>query len=207
MKTLRTFSALFFAAAALAACGGGGEATLDFDTNPGFTSPGSDAGASDTPNSFCGYPAKLQSLTGLVTKVHDGDTITIDGQSIRLDGIDAPELKQAYGPQSRDTLAALVLGQSVTVAYDAKDKYARILGTVFKTDCTQVNALQVRSGAAWYYEAYKCDLTPDARTLYSDAQSVARYNARGLWAQPDAIAPWFYRNGVEAKVPVSCKND
>ena len=162
---------------------------------------------SATPSTFCGYTGGGSKIVGKVTKVHDGDTLTIDGYySIRLDSIAAPELKQAYGIQSRDNLANLVNGQPVTVTYAKKDKYDRIVGTVFKSDCTQVNLRQVETGSAWYYEAYKCEISGSMRNSYSNAQLSAQANDRGLWALA-AISPWVYRNGVEAKVPASCKND
>lgn len=110
---------------------------------PSLTTP------STTASTFCGYTGGGSRITGTVSKVHDGDTITVAGYSIRLDSIDAPELKQAYGVQSRDNLANLVNGQPVTVTYAKKDKYGRIVGTVFKSDCTQVNLRQVETGSAW----------------------------------------------------------
>lgn len=161
---------------------------------------------STTASTFCGYTGGGSKITGTVSKVHDGDTITIDGYSIRLDSIDAPELKQAYGVQSRDSLANLVNGQPVTVTYAKKDKYGRIVGTVFKSDCTQVNLRQVETGSAWYYEAYKCEVSGSMRNSYSNAQSSAQSNDRGLWALT-AVSPWVYRNGVEAEVPAACKTD
>ena len=68
-------------------------------------------------HAFCGNTVGGSRITGTVSSVHDGDTITVAGNSIRLDSIDAPELMQAYGIQSRDNLANLVIGQSVTVTY------------------------------------------------------------------------------------------
>jgi len=179
----------FFLAIGLSACGGG----------DGIT-PVPASGAT-----FCGVITGNSRFTGAVTSVHDGDTIVIAGQSIRLDSIDAPELDQAYGHASRDRLAAQVLGQNVTVTYAKTDLYGRVLGTVFKPDCTQVNLGQVQAGAAWYYEAYKCEIDIRQRTAYAAAQTAARASARGLWAAP-AVAPWIYRNGVDAKVPATCPN-
>ncbi len=50
--------------------------------------------------------------TGKVTSVHDGDTIRIlyhDGElKVRLECIDAPELRQPYGERSKQTLSNLV---------------------------------------------------------------------------------------------------
>ena len=36
-------------------------------------------------------------VTGIVTKVRDGDTIEIGGVPIRLKGVSAPELKERFG--------------------------------------------------------------------------------------------------------------
>jgi endonuclease YncB( thermonuclease family) len=182
-------SLIFIFAMALSACGGGDGASF----------------APPTGNTHCGVSVGTMRITGNVTSVHDGDTITVGGESIRLASIDAPELDQAYGQQSRAHLAAMVLGQSVTVTYAQKDQYDRVLGTVFKPDCSQVNLNQVASGAAWYYEAYKCDIDIRQRQAYASAHAAARSAKKGLWATP-AVAPWVHRNGVEAKVPAACPN-
>lgn len=180
---------LFVLAVALSACGGGDGASF----------------APVSGNTLCGVSVGTQRITGTVTSVHDGDTITVGGESIRLASIDAPELDQAYGPSSRANLAAMVLGQSVTVTYSQKDFYDRVLGTVFKPDCSPVNLRQVAAGAAWYYEAYQCDIDIRQRQAYAAAHASARTAKKGLWANA-AVAPWVHRNGVEAKVPASCPN-
>jgi endonuclease YncB( thermonuclease family) len=182
-------SLIFIIAVALSACGGGEGASFEPATG----------------NTHCGVSVGNQRIIGTVTSVHDGDTITVFGESIRLASIDAPELDQAYGPSSRAHLTAMVLGQTVTVTYEQKDRYDRVLGTVFKPDCSQVNLNQVASGAAWYYEAYQCEIEIRQRQAYAAAQTAARTAKKGLWATT-AVAPWVHRNGVEAKVPASCPN-
>ncbi len=182
-------SLVFIFSMALSACGGGDGASF----------------APATPQTHCGVSVGTQRISGVVTSVHDGDTITIAGESVRLASIDAPELDQAYGPSSGAHLAAMVLGQRVTVTYAQKDLYDRVVGTVFKPDCSQVNLKQVASGAAWYYEAYKCDIDIRQRQAYAAAHASARADQKGLWAST-AVAPWMHRNGVEAKVPDSCPN-
>ncbi len=182
---------LFIFAGLLSACGGGDGHSLGSAPAGGST--------------FCGVVTASGRISGAVASVHDGDTLTLNGQSVRLDSIDAPELDQAYGHASRDLLATRVLGQQVTVTYAKTDLYGRVVGTVFKPDCSNVNLLQVVSGAAWYYEAYKCELDSRQRTAFAAAQAAARAAALGLWTAP-AVAPWVFRNGVQAKVPASCPN-
>ncbi|HEY6230012.1 MAG TPA: hypothetical protein VIW64_02000, partial [Pyrinomonadaceae bacterium] len=65
-------------------------------------------------------------IEGEVVNVHDGDTVTIVDQNhrkfhIRLQGIDAPELKQTFGSASQQNLARLVLGKRVTVFWSKVD--------------------------------------------------------------------------------------
>ena len=149
----------------------------------------------------CGYTVGSHTLTGKVTAVYDGDTITVGSLKVRLDSIDAPELAQTYGQQSKQALSDRVLGKTVTVAYEKLDKYGRRVGSVFDGDCALVNLGQVRSGAAWYYEAYQCEISLTTRNEYALAQEYAQEHDLGLWAQP-ATAPWYYRNGTNPDVPV-----
>lgn len=162
--------------------------------------PGSITAASSQPSTFCGYDVGGSLVTGTVSTVHDGDTITVGEVPVRLDSIDAPELGQAYGSESKVTLSALVLGKAVTVAYAKKDRYGRIVGSVFTSDCDLVNLAQVASGSAWYYDAYQCEISAEMRNAYSIAQERAQDASLGLWAS-SAVAPWVYRNGVEPVVP------
>jgi energy-coupling factor transporter ATP-binding protein EcfA2 len=79
--------------------------------------------------------AGAEELQGRVVKVADGDTITVlDGQRqqhvIRLGGIDAPEKSQPYGQKAKAHLSNAVFGQTVTVTFDKRDRYGRILATL-----------------------------------------------------------------------------
>lgn len=61
------------------------------------------------------FPLPAHAWPGTVLDVHDGDTVTVAPMGdvrvpmqLRLYGIDAPELEQKGGPQSRDHLLSLV---------------------------------------------------------------------------------------------------
>ena len=133
-------------------------------------------------------------LIGRVVKVADGDTITILDSSktqhkIRLQGIDAPEKNQAYGDAAGRYLSGLVAGQEVRVAWSKRDKYNRILGTVYANG-EEVNLEMLKAGYAWHYKRF--DSTP----AYAQAESAARAARRGLWAGLDPIPPEQFRHGV-----------
>lgn len=139
--------------------------------------------------------AWADTFAGLVVRVSDGDTITVADANterrVRFAQIDAPEKKQPFGPEAREKLASLVLGKSVTVEYDATDRYGRIIGQVV-IDATDVNFWLVREGYAWVYVEYPH--TPP----YVAAEAEARQAQRGLWAQPNPLPPWIYRRNVRS---------
>ncbi len=85
----------------------------------------------------------------------DGDSITVLDNTntqyrIRLQGIDAPERKQAFGNASRKYLASLVASKAVTVQWVKRDRYGRVVGFVI-VDGHDVNLVQVKAGMAWFY--------------------------------------------------------
>jgi endonuclease YncB( thermonuclease family) len=174
----------------LAACGGGGG-------DPGVSS-GSGTAASGT---LCGYDVGPNLIEGTVSKVHDGDTITVNGASVRLDSIDAPELAQTYGAQAQASLSRLLLGQMVRVAYTKLDQYDRIVGSVFTDSCRYANLEQVAIGSAWFYRAYQCEVSAATRLELDRAESSAKAARLGLWAEDSPIAPWVYRNGNNPEIP------
>ncbi|MCX7037922.1 MAG: thermonuclease family protein [Spirochaetes bacterium] len=133
---------------------------------------------------------KVGRLTGNVVAIHDGDTLTLlvgtVQHKIRLNGIDAPELRQPFSQRSRQFLADLCFGKLVTVRVVDVDKYGREVGDV-DVDGVPVNAELVRAGLAWHYKQYSKDATLAALEV------EARSGKRGLWADPNPIPPWEFR--------------
>ena len=100
-----------------------------------------------------------------VTKVYDGDTITVDfdlgfgilirKQKIRLLGINTPEVRGPEKPQgiiSRNALRQRILGKVVTIktSKDKKGKYGRWLGEVFMEE-ENINQWLISEGYAKEY--------------------------------------------------------
>lgn len=140
--------------------------------------------------------ASAELLTGTVASVHDGDTLTLqtgaEQKKIRLAGIDAPELKQTFGPESRDALRLSVLNQSVTVDTNKQDRYGRAVGKVLLNG-EDVNLKQVSAGLAWVYTEYIKELSVEDRQQYRAAETAANDAHRGLWQDEEPVAPWTYR--------------
>ena len=145
-------------------------------------------------------------LQGRVVKVADGDTITVlDGQRqqhvIRLAGIDAPEKSQPFGQKSKAHLSQAVFGQTVTVTFDKRDRYGRIVGQV-QVLGEDANLRQLQAGWAWHYKQYQSEQTPDQRSVYDAAERAAREKRLGLWqgqgpASPEP--PWDYRARLKSE--------
>ncbi len=130
------------------------------------------------------------SLTGKVISIADGDTLTVlvgkESIRIRLEGIDAPESKQAFGNKAKQHLQSLVGTKEATVHPTGKDKYGRTLGEVF-VDGVSLNQKMVEDGFAWHYKQYSTD------AKLAKAESAAKSKKLGLWADPNPLAPWEFR--------------
>lgn len=134
-------------------------------------------------------------FTGQVVSVQDGDTLTaLVGRTqfkIRLAEIDAPELRQAFGQRSRDSLAALCFHKQARLEPVDRDRYGR---TVARVECDGVDANreQVRRGMAWVYLKY----SSPSSALHS-VQSEAQSARSGLWSEPGAVPPWDWRKSTK----------
>ena len=129
--------------------------------------------------------------SGRVVGVHDGDTLTVLTAGnvqlkIRLVEIDAPEIKQPFGQQSKQALSALVFGKDVEIRATGKDRYGRTLARVF-VDGADVNLAMVKAGMAWRFDKYSKD------GAFQTAQEEAQKVRRGLWADVAPVAPWEWR--------------
>lgn len=149
-----------------------------------------------------GIPPGSYTLTGPIVNVADGDTVTLrapDGQRrIRMDSIDAPEEGhgadqpgQPYAEASRQHLASLVAGKTLTAQCYEKDQYGRDVCALILDDGRSANRLQVEAGYAWAYTARKGDYLTDK--AMPDLQRQAKDAGRGLWAQQGAVQPWKWR--------------
>ncbi|WP_447983837.1 thermonuclease family protein [Nitrospira sp. Nam74] len=131
-------------------------------------------------------------FTGRVVGVSDGDTISVmhDGKAekIRLNGIDCPEKRQAFGERAKQFTSKLAFGNDVTVRVSGHDKYRRTIGDVILSDGRTLNKELVRAGLAWWYEKYSKD------TTLRDLEAEARAARRGLWVYPDPVPPWEWRH-------------
>ena len=82
------------------------------------------------------------SVRAQVMEIIDGDTFKTDN-TIRLQGVYAPELSERGGSEAKRKLASLIADKEVTYEEKARDTYGRILARVW-VDSVDVNATMKR---------------------------------------------------------------
>ena len=141
------------------------------------------------------------SLSGKVVKVADGDTMTIlvnrQQHRIRLASIDAPETAhgsdkpgQPFGEAASKYLSSLVAGKTLTLTCFEHDQYGREVCDV-PLETTTANRMLVQNGYAWANQQGGGKYLRD-KTLAA-LQTQAQLDKKGLWVEPNAIAPWVWR--------------
>jgi micrococcal nuclease len=131
-------------------------------------------------------------FSGRVVRVIDGDSIEVlhegRAEQVRLNGIDCPELGQAFGRRAKQFTSEMAFGKEVTVKVTGHDRYGRTLGEFMLPDGRDLNRELVRAGFAWWFRRY----APNDRIL-ERLETEARNARLGLWADPNPIPPWEYR--------------
>lgn len=127
-----------------------------------------------------------------IVKVTDGDSIKIGKNRIRLQGIDAPEIKQkcikdqeeySCGIDSKNFLKSLLKDSDLECKYKELDRYNRILGMCF-VNGKNINKQMVQYGWALAYRKYN--------KIFIESENFAKDNSRGIWAG-DFEKPWDWR--------------
>ena len=135
-------------------------------------------------------PKVVEEFVGRAVSVADGDTITVlrgtEQVRVRLEGIDAPESRQAFGNRAKQSLASMVSDKEVTIRKTGTDRYGRTLGIVV-VDGIDANAKLVENGLAWHYRQF------NREERLARLEVAARQAKRGLWADPSPLPPWEFR--------------
>ena len=129
-----------------------------------------------------------------VSYVVDGDSIWVRPEAggarvrLRLDGIDAPEVCQPFGPEARRALKAALLNQRVRVTVWAYDGYRRPVASVVRLpDEADAAAQLVADGWAW------SDGFHGRPGKYASQEADARRAGRGLFAERGSETPAAFR--------------
>ena len=123
----------------------------------------------------------------------DADTIVIGGETIRLQGVDAPETDQICldsrgalwncGIDARDRLIRHIGSRQTSCVTSGKDVFGRWLATC-STNGGDLSAWLVREGLGMAFIRYS--------SAYVAEEAMARSAQKGMWAGA-FIAPWDWR--------------
>ncbi len=149
---------------------------------------------------FLTYSANANVIIGF-PKVVDGDTLRINGEKVRLFGIDAPEINQncyknifsfnflSYskkykcGKKSANKLSLLVKNSRIVCQIRGIDRYQRKIAICFKGNL-DINAWLIKEGLAVAYKKYS--------RKYSYLEKQAKDNQKGIWGG-NFDMPWNWR--------------
>ncbi|AFZ61300.1 thermonuclease family protein (plasmid) [Anabaena sp. PCC 7938] len=140
-----------------------------------------------------------------VLSIRDGDTIKVKKngviENIRLCGIDAPEISQPLGKESRDYLRSVFsLKKMVQISTVGTDRYNRKIGEVFliNSDGTEkfLNEELVKAGMAYVYHQYSKNC-PNEISL-KNGEAMAQSKKIGVWSR-NYQKPWEYRKAKRSK--------
>jgi len=153
--------------------------------------------------------SSTQSRTLTVDKVIDGDSIvvTLDGrrESVRLIGLDAPELSHPRRPvefwadEATQFVRARIAGKPVRLVADPqtgdRDDYGRLLRYVYLEDGTLLNELLIRSGHAFAFVHHPFE----QQQRFLDAQEQAQRSGQGIWGEAGlAELRWILEQGRQS---------
>ena len=99
---------------------------------------------------------QVPELQARVSKVLDGDTFTLKGQSrrIRVWGLDAPEWNHPGGTAATAAMKGLISGETLQCQVRDMDRYGRFVAQCFLRDGRDIAAEMIRSGVATEYCRY-----------------------------------------------------
>ena len=127
-------------------------------------------------------------------KIVDGDTIVLNGEKIRFEGIDTPELKQTCLKDNEEVgcgmfakmLLIKKIGNNTPICIGKeKDFYKRTLAECF-VNGESLSKFLVRSGYAFAYRKYSTKFVKD--------EDFAKINKLGMWSMTFTY-PWDFRKG------------
>jgi endonuclease YncB( thermonuclease family) len=157
------------------------------------------SGTLQIPNGEPDVAASFSEYEVIPGSIHDGDTLQVRSSKgkilkVRFACVDAPELKQPLGEESRNYLRSLVNrgGNKVKVQAITVDRYGRTVAQLWNNQGL-IQSQMVIAGMAYGYDQYKKDC-PNWEAIES-TQAQAQEAKLGVWKlQGGGQRPWKYRS-------------
>lgn len=133
----------------------------------------------------------------VVVDVIDGDTIVVmqNGKTkqVHLTSVDAPQLKQPFGPEAKSFTEGMMLHHVATIRYLDNNRAADIIAS----DGQSLKWGLIRSGLAWYPDNHRKNALRNVSDKVGKYERKARRGRRGLWSQDNPRPPWTLHQGTE----------
>ena len=132
-----------------------------------------------------------------VVTVHEGDRLTIyhDGrtQTLYLQDVDCPELRQPYGKQARRATTAYVGGREVMARALTRDAHGRMTAEIILADGRNLGHELLKEGLGWWKRSGSTNHTLE------EVEELARASGKGLWAEAHPVPPWKWKSHAKVK--------
>jgi len=128
-----------------------------------------------------------------ISEIVDGDTFELsDGRTVRLIGVDTPEINRPFYDDAVAFAGSLLTGRQTKFEFDEenRDKYGRFLVYAY-IDSNFVNEMIIRRGLGLVY-LFESNLKYAA--ILIEAQKKARTARLGIWSLPDPPPEDYYVN-------------
>jgi endonuclease YncB( thermonuclease family) len=142
-------------------------------------------------------------VTGRVTNVVDGKTITIETSAnsrftVELQFIEVPKAGQPFADVVKEHLRKLTLGKTVTFRTSGLSQESRLVGQVWLND-VDLSEQMLRDGAARYANVSNDSQNLKQREIYLQTENAAKTEKRGVWAVDEAAPE--KKPEIEKQVP------
>jgi endonuclease YncB( thermonuclease family) len=144
--------------------------------------------------------ASLPEYEVVANSIHDGDTLRVRSSKgeilkVRFACVDAPELKQPLGQESRNYLRSMIneARGKVKIQIVDVDRYGRSVAELW----TKSGLLQSRmaaAGMAFAYDQYSKNC-PHWDAVKSSEKAASELKV-GVWRSPNFERPWDYRKST-----------
>ncbi|WP_111540847.1 thermonuclease family protein [Mesonia algae] len=106
----------------------------------------------------------------------------------RLEHIDCPEKKQAFGAKAKQFTSDFIFQQNArVVSKGKKDRWGRLIAVLYNEQGKSLNKAIVENGLGMHFKRFSSDMS------YDKLEAKARRKKTGMWSDPNIIEPWTYR--------------
>jgi len=143
------------------------------------------------------WAAAATDFAARVVTVYEGDRLQIyhagRNETVFLQDIDCPELKQPHGVRAKHVTQAYVGGREVIVRNFRRDKQGRTTAEIILPNGRNLGHELLKEGMAWWRKFDSKDAS------LGQIETLVRAEGKGLWADPNPVPPWQWKQKTNVK--------